>query len=93
MFVHTRGSVLIAFLMHAAINAAGGVAVGLFPAAGRPSLSWLLVIVTSVIAAALVGVPARWWTRRGPDPDGAVASRPVRADGLVAAGTTDPAPR
>ncbi|MBY5162137.1 CPBP family intramembrane glutamic endopeptidase [Salsipaludibacter albus] len=69
VFLRTRGSVLIAFLMHAAINASAGVAIELFAGGDRTRMYWALIVVASAIAAVVVGLRARWWTQRPADPD------------------------
>ena len=65
MNVRTGGSVLIAILLHAAINGAVEFFIGLFEGADRVRMYWLMAAVCTVIAvAAVVLNPDRW--RRAP---------------------------
>jgi hypothetical protein len=64
VFVRTKQSVLIAFLMHAAFNAAGGIAVPLFEGSDRVQMFWSMTAVTAVVAAAVISGRARWWLSR-----------------------------
>jgi membrane protease YdiL (CAAX protease family) len=64
VFVRTKQSVLIAFLMHAAFNAAGGVAVLWFEGADRVQMYWSMAAVTAVVAVALISTQAHWWLSR-----------------------------
>jgi hypothetical protein len=61
VFVRTKQSVLIAFLMHAAFNAAGGIAVPLFEGSDRVQMFWSMTAVTAVVAVAVISLQARWW--------------------------------
>jgi hypothetical protein len=61
VFVRTKQSVLIAFLMHAAFNAAGGVTVLWFEGADRVQMYWSMTVVTAVVAVAVISMQARWW--------------------------------
>jgi membrane protease YdiL (CAAX protease family) len=61
VFVRTKQSVLIAFLMHAAFNAAGGIAVLLFEGADRVQMYWSMTAVTAVVALAVISRQPRWW--------------------------------
>jgi hypothetical protein len=61
VFVRTKQSVLIAFLMHAALNAAGGIAVLLFEGSDRVQMYWSMTAVTAVVALAVISMQARWW--------------------------------
>jgi len=61
VFVRTKQSVLIAFLMHAAFNAAGGVTVLWFEGADRVQMYWSMTAVTAVVAVAVISMQARWW--------------------------------
>jgi len=74
MYLLTRGSVLIALLLHAAINGAGEFFIGLFEGADRIRMYWLMAAVGALIAVAVyVSNPELW--RRTPvlldagDPD------------------------
>jgi len=64
VFVRTKQSVLIAFLMHAALNAAGGIAVLLFEGSDRVQMYWSMTAVTAVVALAVISMQARWWLSR-----------------------------
>lgn len=61
VFVRTKQSVLIAVLMHAAFNAAGGVTVLWFEGADRVQMYWSMTAVTAVVAMAVISTQARWW--------------------------------
>jgi len=61
VFVRTKQSVLIAFLMHAAFNAAGGIAILLFEGADRVQMYWSMTAVTAVVALAVISTQVRWW--------------------------------
>lgn len=74
VFVRTSQSVLIAFLMHAAVNAAAGVAVPLFEGADRIQMYWSVSAVTAVLAMVVVGLQAKWWMTR-PSPKVVAAVR------------------
>jgi len=65
MYLRTRGSVLIALLLHAAINGAGEFFIGLFEGADRTRMYWLMAAVGALIAvAAILRNPQLW--RRSP---------------------------
>ena len=78
VFVRTKQSVLIAFLMHAAFNAAGGVTVLWFEGADRVQMYWSMTAVTAVVALAVISMQPRWWL-----------SRPHLADESMAVDTAD----
>ena len=78
VFVRTKQSVLIAFLMHAAFNAAGGVAVLWFEGADRVQMYWSMTAITAVVAVAVISTQARWWV-----------SRPQLADESMAVDTAE----
>ena len=61
VFVRTKQSVLIAFLMHASVNAAGGIAILLFEGSDRVQMYWSLTAVEAVVALAVISMQARWW--------------------------------
>ena len=61
VFVRTKQSVLIAFLMHASVNAAGGIAILLFEGSDRIQMYWSLTAVEAVVALAVISMQARWW--------------------------------
>jgi membrane protease YdiL (CAAX protease family) len=66
VYLRTGGSVLIAFLLHAAINGAGEFFIGLFEGADRIRMYWLLAAVCALIAvAANLRNPEIW--RRSPN--------------------------
>jgi len=64
MFVRTKQSVLIAFLMHAALEAAAGIAIPLFEGADRVQMYWSMTAVATVVALAVISTQARWWLSR-----------------------------
>ena len=78
VFVRTKQSVLIAFLMHAAFNAAGGVAVLWFEGSDRVQMYWSMTAVTAVVAITVISRQARWWL-----------SKPRVAPEAMAVGTVD----
>jgi hypothetical protein len=47
--------------MHAALNAAGGIAVLLFEGSDRVQMYWSMTAVTAVVALAVIYPQARWW--------------------------------
>jgi len=53
VYLRTRGSVLIAFLMHGSLNAAAGAALSLFREGDRVTFYWMLALVTVVSVLAL----------------------------------------
>jgi membrane protease YdiL (CAAX protease family) len=61
VFVRTKQSVLIAFLMHAALEAAAGIAIPLFDGGDRIQMYWSMTAVAAVVALAVVSTQARWW--------------------------------
>jgi signal recognition particle receptor subunit beta len=50
--------------MHAAINAAAGVAVFQFEGDDRVQMYWSITGVTALVAVIVVGSKARWWMKR-----------------------------
>ena len=61
VYLRTAGSVLIAFLLHAAINGAGAFFVGLFSGDDRVRMYWIMAAVCAVVAiAAIVAGRDRW---------------------------------
>jgi len=66
VFVRTKQSVLIAFLMHASFNGFAGVAVLWFEGADRVQMYWSMTAVTAVVALAVISMQARWWLSRPP---------------------------
>jgi hypothetical protein len=50
--------------MHAALNAAGGIAVLLFEGSDRVQMYWSMTAVTAVVALAVISMQARWWLSR-----------------------------
>jgi len=61
LFNHTRGSVLIAYLFHAAIDAVAGLYIPLFQGADQVRMYWLLAAVMGVVATAIVLLGRRTW--------------------------------
>lgn len=59
-FRPNKQSVLIAVLMHAAFNAAGGVTVLWFEGADRVKMYCSMTAVTAVVAMAVLSTQARW---------------------------------
>src|SRR5918998_1296221 len=78
LFNHTRGSVLIAFLFHAAVDAAAGWYIPLFQGADLVRIYWLLAAVAGGAAVATVLLERRKWVTGLPRPQG-----DARADGIV----------
>ena len=65
IYLRTAGSVPVAFLLHAAVNGAGGFFIALFAGDDRVRMYWLAAVLCAVIAlVAMLVSPARW--RRGP---------------------------
>ncbi len=61
IYLRTAGSVLIAFLLHASINGAGEYFVGLFAAADRVRMYWIMAALCAVVViAAIVASRNRW---------------------------------
>jgi len=61
VYLRTAGSVLIAFLLHAAINGAGAFFVGLFTGDDRVRMYWIMAALCAVVAiAAIVAGRDRW---------------------------------
>ena len=79
LFNHTRGSVLIAFLFHAAFDAVGGWYIPLFQGPDLVRMYWLMAAAAAVVAAAIVIPGRRFWLTRMPatpgDPRVEVAPR------------------
>ena len=61
LFNHTKGSVLIAFLFHAAIDAVAGHYILLFQGADQMRMYWLMAAFFGVTAAAIVILGRRTW--------------------------------
>ncbi|HSJ85009.1 MAG TPA: CPBP family intramembrane glutamic endopeptidase [Acidimicrobiia bacterium] len=81
VFVRTKQSVLIAFLMHASLNAAGGIAILLFGGSDRVQMYWSMTAVTAVVAFAVISTQARWWLSKPH-----VAHEPMAVDTAVTKG-------
>ncbi len=75
VFVRTSRSVLIAFLMHASMNAAGGVTVLLFQGGDRTQMYWAVTAVAVAVSGVVVGLQAKWWLKPATGPTG--QSRPT----------------
>jgi membrane protease YdiL (CAAX protease family) len=84
VFVRTKQSVLIAFLMHAALNAAGGVAVLWFEGADRVQMYWSMTAVTAVVAVAVISTQARWWLSKPQVADESMAVETAGTKGVGA---------
>jgi membrane protease YdiL (CAAX protease family) len=61
LFNHTKGSVLIAFLFHAAIDAVAGHYILLFQGVDQVRMYWLMAAFFGVTAAAIVILGRRTW--------------------------------
>ncbi|MGA7227869.1 MAG: type II CAAX endopeptidase family protein [Acidimicrobiia bacterium] len=79
VFLKTRGSVLIAFLMHGSLNAAAGVVIPMFEGADRTRMYWSMAIVAALLSVAIVMMGRRVWLSRSErtDPAALVASTTV----------------
>ncbi len=77
VFVRTDQSVLIAFLLHAAFNAAGGLAIPAFSGSDRVQMYWSLAGVTFAVVALVVGLRPGWWLHRGAGAVSASAPEPA----------------
>jgi uncharacterized protein len=66
MYLRTGGSVLIALLLHAAINGAGEFFIGLFEGADRVRMYWLMAAVSALIAVPVILSNLGLW-RRSPN--------------------------
>lgn len=60
MFLHTRGSVLLAFIMHGSLNAAGGVVIPAFDGAARNRAYWFMAGLAAVLSVVLVALWPRF---------------------------------
>ena len=69
VFVQTKQSVLIAFVMHASINAAAGVTVLLFEGPDRTQMYWSVTVVALALAAVIVGLRSNQWLKPPGAPD------------------------
>jgi membrane protease YdiL (CAAX protease family) len=78
LFNHTSGSVLIAFLFHAAFDAVAGWYIPLFQGVDRERMYWLLAAVAGGAAVAIVLLERHKWVTRLPQPQ-----RDVRAEGVA----------
>jgi len=83
VFVRTKQSVLIAFLMHAAFNGFAGVAVFWFEGADRVQMYWSMTAVTAVVAVAVISTQPRWWLS---EPQVAHESKAVETAGTKGVG-------
>ena len=63
IYLHTAGSVLIAFLLHASINGAGEFFLGLFPASDRVRMYWIMTALCAVVVIAAIMVSRNRWRR------------------------------
>ena len=69
IYLHTAGSVLIAFLLHASINGAGEFFIALFAGADRVRMYWILVALCAVIVGVAMLVSRDRWRRVPGVPD------------------------
>jgi membrane protease YdiL (CAAX protease family) len=77
LFNHTSGSVLIAFLFHAALDAVGEWYIPLFQGADRVRIYWLMTVVMGVAAAAIMILERDRWLTRMPETPGDLRVEPV----------------
>jgi len=63
IYLHTAGSVVIAFLLHASLNGAGEFFVGLFTGDDRVRMYWILTALCAVIAIVAIVVNLDRWRR------------------------------
>ena len=61
IYLHTAGSVLIAFILHATINGAGAFFVGLFGGGDRVRMYWILAVLCSLIAIVAIVISGDRW--------------------------------
>jgi CAAX protease family protein len=61
IYLHTAGSVLIAFLLHASLNGAGEFFVGLFAGADRVRMYWILAALSAVVVAGAIVISRDRW--------------------------------
>jgi membrane protease YdiL (CAAX protease family) len=80
LFLHT-GSVLVAFVFHAAINGASEFFIGLFAGDDRVRMYWIMAALCAVVAIVTIAVNSGRW-RRVP----AVRDDPVAGGGAVTGG-------
>jgi uncharacterized protein len=81
IYLHTAGSVLIAFLLHASINGAGEFFLGLFAAGDRVRMYWIMAALCAVVVIAAIVVSRDRWRRvpAVPDNDDAAIGPPLVA--------------
>jgi uncharacterized protein len=63
IYLHTAGSVLIAFLLHASLNGAGEFFVALFAGADRVRMYWILAALYTVVVVISIVVSRNRWRR------------------------------
>ena len=63
IYLHTAGSVLIAFLLHASLNGAGDFFVGLFAGDDRVRMYWILAGLCAVVVVVAIVVSRDRWRR------------------------------
>jgi uncharacterized protein len=82
IYLHTAGSVLIAFLLHASINGAGEFFLGLFAAGDRVRMYWIMAALCAVAVIVAIVVSRDRWRRvpAGPDNDDAAIGTPLVAE-------------
>ena len=67
IYLRTAGSVLVAFLLHAAINGAGAFFVGLYTGDDRVRMYWIMAALCALIAIVAIVVSRDRW-RQVPPP-------------------------
>jgi len=82
IYLHTAGSVLIAFLLHASINGAGEFFLGLFAAGDRVRMYWIMAALCAVVVIVAIVVSRDRWRRvpAGRDTDDAAIGTPLGAE-------------
>ena len=82
IYLHTAGSVLIAFLLHASINGAGEFFLGLFAAGDRVRMYWIMAALCAVVVIVAIVVSRDRWRRvpAGRDNDDAAIGTPLVAE-------------
>ena len=94
IYLHTAGSVLIAFLLHASFNGAGEFFVGLFAGDDRVRMYWILTALCAVVVAIAIMVSRDRW-RRTPavrNNDDAATGAPSNGDNRIESDRTSAAP-
>lgn len=63
IFLRTRGSVLLAILLHAGSNASSNIIYSIFPASGASTSTMLLVYVINIVLMTVVGLGLLTWKK------------------------------